>query len=183
MIASTQSVPEMLMRVFAVSAAAALLLLSVSTGLMAQRPDDQIDARSVALVEQGMKQKAAGNFDGAIDSLETALVVDPRNRAAFIGLAEIARLRGRPGQAIRLYHEALVLEPNDLVALRGQGEAMVEKGAVEKAKENLARIRTICGTNSCNDATLLSAAIDKGPPPTVAAATTLPAAPATEPKP
>lgn len=184
MIASSHPVSEMLMRVFSVSAAAALLLLSVSTGLMAQRPDDQIDPKSVALVEQGMKQKAAGNFEGAIDFLETALAVDPRNRAAFIGLAEIARARGLPGQAIRLYHEALVLEPNDVVALRGQGEAMVEKGAIERAKENLARIRTICGNNPCNDATLLAAAIDKGPPPAVAAATT-PAvpAPATAPKP
>ncbi|MCW3848716.1 tetratricopeptide repeat protein [Sphingomonas sp. LB-2] len=162
------------MRVFAVSAAAALMLLTVSTGLMAQRPDDQIDPKSVALVQQGLTQKASGNFDGAIDSLETALAVDPRNRAAFIGLAEIARARGLYGRAIRLYTEALALEPNDVAALRGQGEAMVQKGAVEKAKGNLARIRTICGTSPCNDATLLAAVIDKGPPASVVAATNPP---------
>jgi tetratricopeptide (TPR) repeat protein len=171
MIASGGPVSEMLMRVFAVSAAAALMLLSVSTGLMAQRPDDQIDPRSVSLVEEGLRLKASGNFDGAIDLLETALAVDPRNRIAFVTLAEIARARGLPGQAIRLYHEALVLEPNDVAALRGQGEAMVQKGAVEKAKENLTRIRTICGAKACNDATLLSAVIDKGPPVTTAVVT------------
>ena len=164
------------MRVFAVSAAAALMLLTVSTGLMAQRPDDQIDPKSVALVQQGISQKAAGNLEGATDSLETALAIDPRNRAAFIALAEIARAKGLPGRAIRLYHEALVLEPNDVAALRGQGEAMVQKGAVEKAKENLARIRTICGSGACNDATLLAAVIAKGPPPTPVAATNPPAA-------
>lgn len=169
------------MRVFSVAAAAALMVLTVSTGLQAQRPDDQIDPKSVALVEQGMKQKASGNYDAATDSLETALVVDPRNRAAFIGLAEIARAKGLPGRAIRLYHEALVLEPNDVVALRGQGEAMVQKGAVEKAKANLERIRTICGTGACNDATLLAAVIEKGPPATVTAATTPAAAPAPAP--
>jgi Tfp pilus assembly protein PilF len=171
----------MLMRVFAVSAAAALMLLTVSTGLMAQRPDDQIDPKSVALVQQGMQQKAAGNFEAATDSLETALVIDPRNRAAFIGLAEIARAKGLPGRAIRLYTEALVLEPNDVAALRGQGEAMIQKGAVEKAKANLARIRTICGANACNDATLLAAAIEKGPPASVVAATNPPVAPAPTP--
>jgi Tfp pilus assembly protein PilF len=175
----------MLMRVFAVAAAAALMVLTVSTGLMAQRPDDQIDPKSVALVQQGLSQKAAGNLDAATDSLETALAVDPRNRAAFIALAEIARAKGLPGRAIRLYHEALVLEPNDVAALRGQGEAMVQKGAVEKAKENLARIRTICGNGACNDATLLAAVIAKGPPLTVTAATNPPAvAPeVTKPKP
>lgn len=173
------------MRVFAVAAAAALMVLTVSTGLMAQRPDDQIDPKSVALVQQGLGQKAAGNLDAATDSLETALAVDPRNRAAFIALAEIARAKGLPGRAIRLYHEALVLEPNDVAALRGQGEAMVQKGAVEKAKENLARIRTICGAGACNDGTLLAAVIAKGPPPTVTAASNPPAtAPAvTAPKP
>ncbi len=169
------------MRVFSVAAAAALMVLTVSTGLQAQRPDDQIDPKSVALVQQGLQQKAAGNLDGATDSLETALAVDPRNRAAFIALAEIASAKGLPGRAIRLYHEALVLEPNDVAALRGQGEAMVQKGAVEKAKENLARIRAICGAGACNDATQLAAAIEKGPPPAVTAAAT--PVPAPTPKP
>jgi len=89
--------------------------------------------------------------------------------------------KGLPGRAIRLYYEALVLEPNDVAALRGQGEAMVQKGAVEKAKENLARIRTICGARACNDATLLAAAIEKGPAVTATAASA--PAPATPPKP
>ncbi|MES2444903.1 MAG: tetratricopeptide repeat protein [Pseudomonadota bacterium] len=166
------------MRITAISAAAALMLLTVSTGLMAQRPDDQIDPKSAALVQQGRAAQAAGNLDGATDALESALAVDPRNRAAFLALAEVARARGLPGKAIRLYREALMLEPNDLAALRGQGEAMVEKGAVEKAKENLVKIRTICGSAACNDATQLAAIIAKGPPVTAtAAATPVPAAP------
>ena len=53
---------------------------------------------------------------------------------------------------------------------------MVSKGAVEKAKENLAKIRTICA-GPCNDATVLAASIAKGPPVTATAATTAPATP------
>ncbi|RYY26494.1 MAG: hypothetical protein EOP62_10225 [Sphingomonadales bacterium] len=165
------------MRVTAISAAAALLLLSVSTSLMAQRPDAQIDPRSLALLQEGRAAQAAGNIDGATDALESALAVDPRNRQAFVLLAEIARGRDLPGKAIRLYREALLLEPNDLAALRGQGEAMVSKGAMEKAKANLAKIKTIC-TTGCNDANVLAAAIDKGPPVTVTASAEKPAEPA-----
>ncbi|RYY41884.1 MAG: tetratricopeptide repeat protein [Sphingomonadales bacterium] len=157
------------MRVTAISIAAALLALSVSTSLMAQRPDAQIDPRSLALLQQGRAAQAAGNLDGANDMLESALAVDPRNREAFVLLAEIARTHNLPGKAIRLYREALTLEPNDLSALRGQGEAMVAKGAVEKAKANLAKIQTICGKQKCNDAAILTAAIAKGPPVTVTA--------------
>jgi len=155
------------MRITLVSAAAALALLSVSTSLYGQRADDQIDARSVALLERGKAAKATGNLDGANDLIESALAVDPRNRQAYVALAEIARTQGLPGKAIRFYREALTLEPNDVVALRGQGEAMVQKGAVERAKENLARVKTLCGT--CADATQLAAVIAKGPPATATA--------------
>ena len=165
------------MRVTAISAAAALLVLTVSTGLMAQRPDDQIDPRSLALLQEGRAAQAAGNVEGANDLLESALAVDPRNREAFVLLAEIARSRGLPGKAIRFYREALTLEPNDLAALRGQGEAMVAKGAIEKAKANLAKIKTICAAG-CNDANVLAAAIAKDPPATVTAQATPPATPA-----
>lgn len=166
------------MRITAISAAAALLLLSVSTSLMAQRPDDQIDPKSLALLQQGKALRAAGNVDGAEDLLESALAVDPRNRQAFVVLAEISRGRDLPGKAIRLYREALALDPNDLVALRGQGEAMVAKGAMTQAKENLARIKTLCKT-ACGDADSLAAVIAKGPPAT-ATAQAMP--PATDPK-
>lgn len=156
------------MRISLVSAAAALALLSVSTSLYGQRADDQIDARSVALLERGKAAKAAGDLEGANGLIESALAIDPRNRAAFIALAEIARSQGLPGKAIRFYREALTLEPNDIAALRGQGEAMVQKGAVERAKENLARVKTLCG-NACADATQLAAVIAKGPPATATA--------------
>lgn len=160
------------MRFTTVSAAIALTVLTVSTSLQGQRPDDQIDPRSMALLERGKAARAAGNLDGATDLIETAVIVDPRNRQAFIVLAQVALARDLPGKAIRLYREALLLEPNDPTALRGQGEALVAKGAVERAKENLAKIRTLC-TTQCPDANVLAAAIAKGPPVTATAQQTV----------
>ncbi len=157
------------MRFTVLSAAGALMLLSVSTSLMAQRADDQIDPKSLALLQQGRSALAGGNVEGANDLLETAVAVDPRNREAFVVLADIARTHGLPGKAIRLYREALSLEPNDVAALRGQGEALVAKGAMGKAKDNLAKIQGLCKT-ACADANTLSAAIAKGPPVTTAQA-------------
>lgn len=155
------------MRVSSVALAAALTIVCLSTSLTAQRPDDQIDARSLQLLAQGKAARAAGNFDGATDLLETAVAVDPRNRAAFVVLGEVATARGLPGKAIRLYREALLLEPNDVVALGGQGQAMVAKGAVTRARDNLTKIKTLC-KGACPEATQLAAAIAKGPPITTA---------------
>lgn len=158
------------MRYVSVAAALGLALVSISTSVTGQRADDQIDARSLALLEKGKAARAAGNLAGAVDLLETALAVDPRNRGAFVTLAEVARAQNLPGKAIRLYREALTLEPSDIAALRGQGEALVAKGAVEKAKENLAKIRQLCGAKGCTEGTQLAATIAKGPPVTVAKA-------------
>lgn len=155
------------MRYTSVAVAAALAMVSISTSLHGQRPNDQIDARSMALLQKGQAAKAAGDLDGATDLLESAVAVDPRNRQAFIVLAEVAEGSGLPGKAIRLYREALLLEPNDINALQGQGEALVAKGAVTRAKENLARVKALCKTG-CTQANALAAVIAKGPPVTTA---------------
>jgi Tfp pilus assembly protein PilF len=179
MVAVKASFSEISMRIAAISVPVALMALTVSTALMAQRPDDQIDPKSMALLQQGRAAQAAGNLDSATDAFESALVVDPRNRGAFVAMADVSRARGLPGKAIRFYREALLLEPNDVAALRGQGEAMVAKGAVEKAKANLAKIQTICA-KQCGDATALAAVIAKGPPVTTASADTPAVKPGTE---
>lgn len=177
MLSHTQeSFLEMLMRVSPIALVLSLALATVSSGVSGQRPDDRINPRSLILLEKGEAARKAGDLTVAADTLETALAIDPRNRAAFVALARVAQAQQLPGKAIRLYREALALEPNDLAALQGQGEAMVSKGAVERAKTNLTRIRTLCKVE-CAPATVLAAAIAKGPPApvvTAQAATTVP---------
>ncbi|HEX8445841.1 MAG TPA: hypothetical protein VF649_04430 [Sphingomonas sp.] len=163
---------------FSGPAIALSLALAVASSMgSTQKPDDQINPRSIALMQAGVAAQRAGNLPGASDLIETALAVDPRNRAAYLALARVAQAQALPGKAIRLYREALTLEPNDINALSGQGEAMVQKGAVERAKVNLTRIRTICKTAACAPATTLAAAIAKGPPPAVLTAQASPVVP------
>lgn len=147
---------------FAIPAVAlSLALATVSSVGLSRRPDSQINPTSVALVAGARADMAASRFDAAVDQLETALAVDPRNRDALIVLAQVARKQQLPGKAIRFYREALLLEPNDVNALSGQGEALVQKGALAKAKENLSRIQKIC-VASCPQQLTLASAIEKG---------------------
>ena len=162
------------MRLFPFALSAALAATSLATSLHGQRPPAPVDARSLQLLTQARAERAAGNLDAATDTLETAVAVDPRNRDAFLLLAQVEQARGLPGKAIRLYREALSLGPDDTAALRGQGEALVQKGAIAQAQANLARIRQLCKTAACPDATVLAASIAKGPPVTTAQATTVP---------
>ena len=144
-----------------------VLMLGLATSTLAipaagQRPDDQIAPRSLEYSKRGEAALAAGNYLAADDALETALVLDPRNRGAFTTMAKVAIKQKLYGQAIRLTNKALSLEPTDRDAMGIQGEAMVDAGAVPRAKENLAKLQKLCA-GPCPQAASLSAAIARGP--------------------
>ena len=150
----------------------AMSLASVAIApLQAQKPDDQIMPRSVELQHQGEAALAAGKLADANDSFETALAVDPRNRAVFVDLARVATRQKLFGKAIRFTGKALSLEPNDRDALAVQGVAMVEAGASARAQQNLTRLQQICAKGACPQAAELGAAIARGPTPVPVKAT------------
>lgn len=153
-----ESLLELIMRFSPAALAMSLVLATVSSASFGQSADVEIKARSVAYMQQGEAAQKTGNLELATDLYETALAVDPRNGSAFIALAQIARVQTLPGKAIRLYREALILDPNNLDALAGQGEALVQRGAIEKAKINLSRIETLCRTR-CSQTTKLASVI------------------------
>lgn len=154
---------RLLHRLLLAGAAGAMLAAPVAS----QKPDDLILPRSVELLHQGEALLAAGKFEAADDVLETSLAIDPRNRAAFVVMARVAQKEKLFGKAIRFTNKALALEPGDRDALAVQGEAMVELGAVPRAKDNLAKLQKLC-PSGCQQLAMLSAAISRGP--TVAAA-------------
>lgn len=169
------------MRLLPLALVAGLGLATFSTSVSGQRADDQIAPLSLAYQARGEALTAQRQYAGATDSLETALAVDPRNRGAYRALARVAGAQGLHGKAIKLYGEVLAIEPNDLEALAGQGDAMVQRGAVDRARANLERIRKLCASG-CGPATQLAAVIAKGPPPAVVTAQVKPATtPATPP--
>ncbi|WP_265563098.1 hypothetical protein [Sphingomicrobium arenosum] len=130
--------------------------------------DDAIDARSVALVAQGSEALAAGDLVAADNAFETALVLDPRNRAAYVAMAKVAIEQQLYGQAIRLTRKALTIEPTDRAALAVQGEAYAALGANAKAEANLARLERICAAD-CAEQGVIEAAIERGPVTVMAA--------------
>ena len=135
---------------------------SLAVPVAGQKPDDQIAPRSVEFAKKGEAALAAGRLIEADDALETALAIDPRNRAAFVSMARVAMRQKLYGQAIRLTNKALSLEPTDKDALQVQGTAMVELGAAARAKDVLAKLQKLC-SGGCPQAAELSGAIARGP--------------------
>ncbi|WP_336986308.1 tetratricopeptide repeat protein [Altererythrobacter aquiaggeris] len=155
-------------------AAAALSLMFAVTASVGQSAQLVADPRAAALVAEGRGALAAGDTQRAVDAFEAALAADPAYTPIFIDLAEAARREGLPGKAIALYREALERDPDNLVAMAGVGRAMLEKGAVEKARATLAKLESVCGSN-CAETRQLAAAIAQAPQPrTLAAESVMP---------
>lgn len=139
---------------------ALLLAVTASTGHSA--PPVPLDPRAAALVAEGRAALSEGRIDAAVDYFESALVTQPGHVAIYLNLADATRKQGMHGKALHYYREALKLDPENQLAIAGEGEALVEKGAIEKARRNLARLEQLCG-KSCSASRQLEDAIGRGP--------------------
>jgi Tfp pilus assembly protein PilF len=147
------------MRFSPAAIALSLTFAIMSSASISGRADDDVDARSIALVKTGDEEASAGRVDSAIGWYETALAVDPSNRAAYVAMARAVKSQGLNGKAIGLFKEALEIDPNDQIALAEQADAFIAKGALEQARKNMARLTTVCRAD-CAAVTRLSFAID-----------------------
>ena len=147
-------------------ALAALVAIQSSVGMAAQEP---ADPRAAALVTQGEASLAAGETQSAIDAFEAALVIDPAYSDAYVHLADVARAEGLQGKAIHYYRMVLEREPRNFTAMAGEGAALAEKGATERARRTLAQLESLCGAD-CAETRELAALIEAGPAEPVLAA-------------
>ena len=151
---------ETLMR-FAPAAAALSLVFAMSASVGLGQIRDP-DPRAAVLIAQGQGALQAGDTQAAIDAFEAALAVDPGYAPIYVNLAEAARADELQGKAIVYYRQALAQEPSYLAAISGEGAALAEKGALEKARLNLAKVRSLCG-DDCPETRALATAIAAGP--------------------
>ena len=147
---------------FAPAAAALSLCLAMTASVSFAGGTGAPDPRAAALIAQGRAALSAGETQAAVDAFEAALAVDPGYTPIFIDLAEAARQSGLQGKAIGYYREALERDPGNFAAISGEGAALVEKGALEKAKKNLAKLQSLCGDN-CPETVALQSTIARGP--------------------
>ena len=167
--ARRSSLWETFMR-FAPPAAAIALMLGVQASV-GHADDGAPDPRAAGLVAEGRAALASGDTQAAIDAFEAALVIDPGFTPVYLELAEAARAEGLQGKAIYYYRVARERDPDNFAAISGEGEALVEKGALTAARENLAELASRCG-ETCVETVALSAAIAAGPPVRTAEMTT-----------
>lgn len=156
-----RSAKDLLMR-FTPAVIALSLLAAVTASVGYSAPSQVLEPRAKVLLAQGQAALGAGQVDQAVDAFEAALAVQPGNPQILVPLAQATRRQGMQGKALHYYREALQVDPANLKAISGEGEALAEKGAVEKARRSLSRLQGLCG-DDCEATRELAAVIARGP--------------------
>jgi tetratricopeptide (TPR) repeat protein len=98
-----------------------------------------------------------GDYPGGIAVLRAMGYDDNADVATLIGYA--SRKLGRYDDAKLWYDRALAADPNHALTWSYYGMWHAEQGNVLKAKDDLQKVESICGT-TCREYTVLKAAID-----------------------
>lgn len=106
-------------------------------------------AKAFALLQLGRALHGLGEYDGAAQSLMTALELSPKDhercvRAEILNeLGDIALTRGQPEQASQSYHAALTLyrQMNDL---RGEGSVLANLSTISQNQGRSEEARSFC---------------------------------------
>jgi tetratricopeptide (TPR) repeat protein len=154
---SRSTIKELAMRFAPVSLVLAGLVAVTASGGHSAAPE-VLDPRAASLEAQGRVALSTGDLDRATDGFEAALALQPGSAKLVMDLAEVARRQGMPGKALHYYRAVLERDPANLDALAGEGQALADKGALDKARRDLARLEATCG-DSCAPTRNLAAAI------------------------
>jgi tetratricopeptide (TPR) repeat protein len=98
------------------------------------------------------------DYEGGIATLRALGYDDNADVATLIGYA--SRKLGRYDDAKIWYERALATDPNHAVTWSYYGMWQAEQGNVIKAKEDLEKVRLICGDTDCHAYKMLKDAID-----------------------
>ncbi len=102
----------------------------------------------------GRELARAGQFEDAIRVLKLARDQSDPRVLNYLGYSN--RKLGKMDKALTYYHAAIAANPDFSLVREYLGEAYVQLGMLEKAREQLTQIERICGMRDCREYSMLT---------------------------
>lgn len=122
-----------------------LALMGMSWPSGATQVADKYLEVSEALVVEAKSKLSSSDATEAQELYERALVANPANIQAMIGLGKTHEAQGRVGRGLTYYRKALMIDPNALRALEAQAVAFLKRDMPGRAEDNRDRLAQLCG--------------------------------------
>ncbi len=133
-----------------------ILLMPFSFELSGSKYDKE---KPSELYEKATKQLKNEKYKAALSTLKKYTKAEKDDADGWTLLAFTNRKLQNFSKAEELYEKALMLEPNNKIALEYQGELYVEINKMDKAMINLLKLEDLC-PNSCEELEMLKNYID-----------------------
>lgn len=125
-----------------------------------KKDDKKPDTEKQGLIyDQGKAFAKAGRYDDAITMLKQAPDQGDPRVLNYLGFSH--RKLGRMDEALAFYNAAVAKNPDFSLVREYLGEAYLQLGQLEKAREQLSEIERICGGKACGEYGELAALIVK----------------------
>lgn len=122
------------------------------------RPAPTRQAAQPSDFELGVKAVQARDFERALPLFEKVTRAEPRNADAWNYLGFSQRQLRHFDQSLAAYQKALALNPNHRGAIEYLGELYLDLGEPDKAREQLAKLQSLC-PKGCSEFDDLSKAV------------------------
>ncbi|GAK34053.1 cellulose synthase subunit BcsC [alpha proteobacterium Q-1] len=120
----------------------------------------RFQSASQNLIDAGVAAMKAENFDAAQKKFEAALIADPANMMALIGLGDVYRAMGDRRAGMDYYRRVLDIEPYNLAAIKAESLIYLANDGLVKALDNLELLKRLCADQGCEEMTSVAKAID-----------------------
>lgn len=120
---------------------------------------DKYKDTSRILVSEASMALASEKAEDAQLLFERAIVADPANLEALVGLGKSHEAQGRVGRGLKYYRQALSIDPNAHAALEAQALAFLKRDMKDRAETNRDKLARLC-TAGCDALSNVEAALD-----------------------
>ncbi|GIL02965.1 MAG: hypothetical protein BroJett030_28640 [Alphaproteobacteria bacterium] len=111
--------------------------------------DKPAEDKQGMIYDYGRAMAMAGHYDKAITALKSAPDRDDPRVLNYLGYSH--RKLGRMDEALGYYQAAVARDPDFSLVREYLGEAYIQLGLMERAREQLSEIERICGSKACEE--------------------------------
>ena len=135
----------------------AIVLILISVFNLSSAPSKKVNPEK--LFKEAERYLYKGQYELARKSLSKYVKAEKDDADGWTLLAFTNRKLKNFSKAEEFYEKALMLEPNNKIALEYQGEMFVELNQIDKAMKNLSKLEYLC-PSSCEELEMLKKYID-----------------------
>ncbi len=141
------------------------LIFACAVGAMFATPvaaqtSERHQSMSKQFVAKAQAAMLAEKSDDAQLLFERAIVANPANVDALIGLGQAHERMGAVGKGLKYYRQALEIEPNDQAALEKQALAFLKRDMADRAEDNRDKLARLC-LGGCEALSKVTTAIEE----------------------